>query len=481
MAVSPDGTKLAAASSSLCVFDIATGEVLQRFRGGHSAPVTSLSWSPDSAFVVTASSSERFANVWDARQLDAAGSKSREAVHVISLQHRFETVAYNPLFPAAPSARGASKQRGYHIVTLASDGVARVFAHKAPRQVGARVTAAGTAVGEPEAVVRGAGSSSIIAAVPVHGRELAVAYGTVTKPAFAAVQYVTAQGAVVAETVLDKDASDGGLLMGGAAGAAPMDVSSAAGIAGAVIDAAAATVNGMADARGAEANGRDSGAAEMTLQERLDQLNFSAAIEVEAQEAPAPASAPTAGSSLAGPLSQALRANDSALTDFVLSHSAEDIVYGTVERLPQDVLLPLLDRIVERFHARPGRAVVLAAWIRAVVVCHSAALASIPAVGKRLRALTKMLEVRCRSFDKLVRLQGRLDMVLKQKERRDAVAASPVTYEPAFVLDETATAATTFVDETVNGMGEYDMEASDDDMAGSGVGADDEDAAWVDM
>jgi U3 small nucleolar RNA-associated protein 5 len=132
-------------------------------------------------------------------------------------------------------------------------------------------------------------------------------------------------------------------------------------------------------------------------------------------------------------LTQSLQSDDRALLDEVLAVSDATIINNTLRGLPARSVLPLLAAIVRLFHGKPKRAMALALWLRSLLACHAAYLASLPDLTSTLGTLYQAIDTRLRSFDALLRLDGRVDMLLLQsqaKRQNEAVAAAPaVQYE----------------------------------------------------
>jgi U3 small nucleolar RNA-associated protein 5 len=82
--------------------------------------------------------------------------------------------------------------------------------------------------------------------------------------------------------------------------------------------------------------------------------------------------------SLQSMLTQALQSDDRALLDEVLAVSDATIINNTLRRLPAQSVLPLLATCVRLFHGKPRRAMALALWLRSLLACHAAYLASLP-------------------------------------------------------------------------------------------------------
>jgi hypothetical protein len=135
--------------------------------------------------------------------------------------------------------------------------------------------------------------------------------------------------------------------------------------------------------------------------------------------APPPAPAGSSGS-LSAALAQALSASDDVGVEAVLgagaggAAAASGLVAATVRRLPPDCVLPLLQRLVGLLAARPSRASALLAWLRALLAAHAGYLLTLPRLVPSLEALYTLIDGRLAAHKKLLRVSGRLALLLGQ-------------------------------------------------------------------
>jgi U3 small nucleolar RNA-associated protein 5 len=87
------------------------------------------------------------------------------------------------------------------------------------------------------------------------------------------------------------------------------------------------------------------------------------------------------------------------------------LIFNTVHRLPTAFVVPFLKQVVRRFQSRPGRGIKLAKWIKAVLLIHMAYLMTVPGLTNELGPLYQTIDMRLAAFKKLLRLQGRLDVL----------------------------------------------------------------------
>jgi len=205
---------------------------------------------------------------------------------------------------------------------------------------------------------------------------------------------------------------------------------------------------------------------EPTLQERLDSLRV-------APEGSRPASAPATpkADSLQAVLVQALHTNDAALLESCLAVTDPTVIRNTVSRLPSQYVLPFLQVVIDKFTSKPTRASSILTWIRAVLVQHTSYLMSVPDLAKSLSGLYMVVENRLQVYKKLLKLSGRLDLVLAQVTARtseiEASAQAVTVYEEPEGSDEEEEG----VDDA-----DSDEEDQDDDSAAEEDGEQDEEA-----
>jgi WD40 repeat protein len=125
---------------------------------------------------------------------------------------------------------------------------------------------------------------------------------------------------------------------------------------------------------------------------------------------------PLAGS-LQTVLSQALHTNDDALLEHCLASSSA-AAKKTIARLSPQHVVPLLTRIIPKLQQAPNRGLQLVPWISECLRTHTAFLLTVPELSSQLSGLYGMIDQRLASFKKLLSLQGRLDLILSQVNRR---------------------------------------------------------------
>lgn len=212
-------------------------------------------------------------------------------------------------------------------------------------------------------------------------------------------------------------------------------------------------MDGLDDSEGKKEDSEESDDGEETLGSRLASVITSlrdsgkaAVTAAAAAPAPAPgaagaangaaptltiASALSSTGSLAAVLAQALHAGDDATLELVLSYSEPTVIASSVARLPPPSVLPLLSRLVAKLQAKPTRGLTLSAWLRPLLSTHAGYLLGLPDLPDRLGALYSLLDSRLAVHKKLLKLSGRLDLVMAQAAAAAAASAAAGGYARA--------------------------------------------------
>lgn len=113
-------------------------------------------------------------------------------------------------------------------------------------------------------------------------------------------------------------------------------------------------------------------------------------------------------------LEQALKVSDDALLEHCLSTSDVHIVRETVRGLSALCVTQFLTRVISKFEARPARASTLCLWIKTIVEMHAGYLTSSQDAVSALGNLHSTVDTRLGVFKRLLKLSGRLDLILSQ-------------------------------------------------------------------
>lgn len=357
----------------------------------------------------------------------------------------------------AVAGGGAHVPGTFHVAAVTQSGALRLF-ECTPGEDGrlaARRWAASSGPGASSVLLAG------LEAADAGGANLLLAAGSAALPSFQRVRADKAADGTDASVRVE--AADTGVLVGGARpGAAPASAAKAAGGRSsgvAVLGAAEGTALGarfgkrpaaeagldesaglpgaaMEEDAAAASGGSDSdsgagGEDGPTMGERVAALQ-EASIAAASGGAAAPSSAaadafpsgPIKADSLAVLLTQALRSGDRALLERCLAVRKEEVVNNTVKRLAPADAAAFLRAAVARLQSSPARGEQLAAWVRAVVLHHAAFLAGGGGGAGVLGHLYQLIEARLASYQPLLALSGRLDLVLAHSKKAGADAGS---------------------------------------------------------
>ncbi|KAI8816180.1 WD40-repeat-containing domain protein [Fimicolochytrium jonesii] len=429
--VSNDGTKLLTAGHAIRLWDVAARSVLKTYPG-HASEVIRLQFSADGALCVSAAEDDRHLGVWDT-------TKEGTSDRITSL-----TMESSPIHIAL-SANNA-------VLSLTEEGVVYLWADAAKTEV----TASASKKKRKTANLSRPAESSIrivstddkkplpVLAATFSDDKVLIARGHVVKPAFERIDYVNDDGALhnielsrkhVHSVLLEQETAVGAsgakgsttpykedhntLILG--AGDLPLDSSSLTGDAHLL------------------SNAEQNALKEPTLEERLSAMSVApTGTDTKAARSTTTKSRrPPTANSLHQMLSQAIHTNDIQLLEQALQVHDPDMILATVRRLPPAQVIPLLDQLLLRLQKRPNRAKQLIEWVRAVVLVHAAYLMSVPHLAASLGALYQLLDSRAAVFQKLLRLSGRLDLVVSQTALRSKASGGEVLEEePLVAYDE---------------------------------------------
>ncbi len=177
---------------------------------------------------------------------------------------------------------------------------------------------------------------------------------------------------------------------------------------------------------------------EPTLAQRLKELGFGdpslAGQEADEDDADLPTKKQqslTNEASLASSLSQALHSGDTSLLTSCLNHNDPILIRNTVRKISGPLAVKLLEECVSRLNGVGGRHVSkgsmgsgkargLMEWVRATLLNHMGYLMSLPNLVNRMSGLHATLTTRLATHERLLALNGRLELVLSQIEARAA-------------------------------------------------------------
>jgi len=507
--------------AEVAVLSLTTG-ARERSLARHSTPITSLAASRDGSVLVTGAD-ERVLHLWDAEVEGAAGTGVVVVQPTLVLSH-----------PGRPMPHSVSvlrvKKNVYHVLAVGEDGGACVWRYR--RAKDGAPAAGATKPAPPACIVSlqqeerkkalGAAPPALMAAVLVSGADgpvLVAAAGSAGAPALYRSAYGSGEDASRPAPTLMLALKAAAKAAAPAAGAAAAAAETQAGgrpagaeTIGEARGAAGARATGLADESGAPAGGKKRKRAEEEVAPAAEEvaeedgewtLGRSVAAVVSALRNPGasdilaaaaggaeeststPAAAARAltsvglsdallaSGSLASVLTQALTARDDAQLELVLGSGDKGVIEATVRRLPPALILPFLARLVARFAAKPSRGAQLIAWLRALLSAHAGYLLGVPGLVPALEPLYSLVDNRLAVLKKLLKLQGRLDLLLAQVGGGGAgagVARSKTIAKARLRVAQETLDAEAALGREEDGE-EEEAAAGDDDM-----GADEEDA-----
>jgi len=169
--------------------------------------------------------------------------------------------------------------------------------------------------------------------------------------------------------------------------------------------------------------------------------------------------------SLAALLSQALRADDTALIERCLSVSDSTTIANTVAKLPASAAMKLLSECAARAQAKPNAGERCAAWARTILLHHAGYASTAPKARATLMRLSQTIESHVSMQGALQSLLGRLELVLHASAARGAGADA--------AGDDDLEATTTVYSEATDA-----VDVLQDVMAQDGEEEDDEGEDW---
>ncbi|KAJ3044681.1 WD repeat-containing protein 43 [Rhizophlyctis rosea] len=412
--LSNDGQRIVTASHQIKLWDTASKALLKTF-AGHATPVIRLEFSEDSKTCVSAADQDRFLSVWDC-------SDNGPSTNISALT-----------LDAPPTQISLSSLN--HLLALTQDGLVHIFQSPTSTATGEPAPKKKKYVARPpDALLRvkeegGDDVQPILAATFVDGKVL-IGRGHIVKPTFERVDYLDERDKVLPVVELTRGAATATLVDDSTLAEQSLKASTKSytpndAIVVSADDAALPSVPYNPD--------------EPTIEDRLTAMALTPQRTTQnAPETPGKAgkrARPTA-SSLHNMLVQAVHSSDKDLMEQALRVRDPNIIMQTVKRLPSTVVVPFLDEILQRLEKAPTRAADLLEWMRAVLLVHSAYLISVPHLVTQLGALYRTLDSRCQVFPKLLRLAGRLDLVMSQIKMRDRSKDGAEEEQAMAVYDE---------------------------------------------
>ncbi|KAK9919005.1 hypothetical protein WJX75_008642 [Coccomyxa subellipsoidea] len=504
----PDCQSVLVGSSSLALYNVAEQKRVAKFMG-HSLPVRAIAFSPSGGHALSASEGERQVALWALPAAAAAPSKkSRPSAGLLSLEEPALQLATS----AASSSTEPNEASSFQVAAVSTAGRAYVWSCSIAEESG-RVSSSLNLRVSVEAstseTVHNQGEGGILAAQFESPETLLLARGSAAKPTFERIKLPKDNSTTkqiqltrIMDGVLIQSSGRGGEASTSGKGAAAAAKGRVAYVGAEPTDAELLKSRVAEDGAARQCRKRkpeedEAGAAQVselplengplsdgpTLGQRLEALqlrNQQERMDVDGA-AGALQAGPLKADSVAVLLGQALQAQDKALLEKCLNTGNEAVIAASVRRLRPHHAAALLEAAVERLRARANRGASLTAWIRAVLLHHTAYLMAAPGVLPILASLSQTIEARTAQLKPLAALAGRLDLLVAHLPKPDAAAGADALELPSpevvYVEEDELEAENPFAaapDSEAEGSDDEDEAEDDDD------GGDDEDAD-VDM
>ncbi|KAN0063152.1 Small subunit (SSU) processome component [Thecaphora frezii] len=463
-AVSCLGNHLLAAHHSITLVDTSSpsGKAKATFTG-HASPVTHLKWISGDSFV-SAAEGDRVIYVWswDATNTGRAAQGKPVATVALDAPVRCISISKQPVAGAASSRSGTEGEQRLLILIVTQSGSVRIYGlpdASATAQPGKKsktsVVPALELVSQIEGTnsetewldgkflpMRGSPSGGVVdrlrLARLVRGAKVVVEDLAILDPKTGhvrkTIEFARTSGTktISANGGLLSASADEAQLTGGSAQTQryvepPARTSSAADVATASLRDAGLVGDDTAPVASVVGD-------EPTLAQRLDGLGFREQGDDDDEETSGQrrsAGGLVSEASLWSSLSQALHSGDNSLLTSCLNHNDAGLIRATVRGISGPLAVKLLEECVARLNGAGGsnvskgtigsqRARALIEWIRATLLIHMGYLMSLPHLVSRMSSLHSTLSSRIATHERLLSLNGRLELVLSQIEARAA-------------------------------------------------------------
>lgn len=434
-----DGQRVMVGGAGLAMWDASSQQRLYKYPG-HATPVDAVAFSPDGQYAMSSSRGERHVAVWKAT--GKVSKKTKPAAAVLSLDQP----------PVQLDAAASADSAGSHFSILAVSSSGRLYVWQCQVTHTVQATLRATIQVEKDS----AETSTSSRQEPIHAAcfesatgedTVVVARGSSAKP-FVERVHLPAAAAEPACIRLKPQQAEGLLLhqtqkgkQGATKAASQQATAEAVGAdnAGHPVLLKGQTRKRQADTEPSEAeaaldtqapelqpavvetrvqDGQEEQDNEPTLEQRVQ------ALHLQQGQASVDTAGPSAkATSVTVLLSQALRSNDHQLLEKCFAMSNDKVVKSTVRQLAPADAARLLQVAVQRLQSSPHRGKQIAAWVRALLLYHTAYLISAPGVQGSLTGLYQTIEARLALYKPLASLQGRLDLVLAQAAPQDPLAS----------------------------------------------------------
>ncbi len=450
IAVSVSGDRILAAGTGIEMYDLASGRLLAKYIG-HQSTVKSLSWTKDGHYFASVAASDRFISVWDA---SVAGNnththtKPRQALYVLSLVSMPTQLVFNPFIVPGQAGQGEDEQlqHQYQLACITDGSHACVWNLELKKNAAKKdkKNKNVSTISKPDCTIRVAATAStaskstrkrrwakvqemdgpLVAVSFTSATRMLVARGSSVKPGFEQVNLEKSGKEVILDRYNPTLTPSGEVEGAGATSNKSKNKRQATGTATATVKT---IVEGSAGSSLALSNMRnknktstfgknDSSRREamLSMEQRLKNVFGARQKERKNMQANGNGNGSTDGpqaGSLKAALEQALHTNDNQLLEYCLENRNEESIRETVAKVSPKHVLALIKAVGDRFQTRPSRRH-LVKWIKHTLLAHTGFLLTVPSLANQLAGLCKTFESRLGVFQKLLKLQGRLEVVM---------------------------------------------------------------------
>uniref|UniRef100_A0A3P8RAC0 Small-subunit processome Utp12 domain-containing protein n=1 Tax=Astatotilapia calliptera TaxID=8154 RepID=A0A3P8RAC0_ASTCA len=395
LCVSPDGKLLLSAGHIIKMWDLDTKEVYRKFTG-HSTAVTTLRFAttrpPDSngLYFLSGAAHDRLLSVWQVRE-DGKDKNSVVSFTLTDEPQHIDLVTSN------------SKEEAVRLAVVCKDGQLHLFEHflngpcKKPLSPSCTVQMSDTKESPIPipllAAVLGADTRTVMLAYGSHLQPVMEKEINTAERHVCLTRDVQTTLSLSMETTVSKvktpivNAKSKVLVPGLPGHKAPLKGTS----------------------QGSEKRKKDTDTKEMSIAERLGEIDLSTVSEKGASKG----TASLTTDNFAVLLVQGLESNDASILNKVFQTRKEMVIKKTVARLPLSAVLPLVEEVTYTF-VLSYRAALMVRWLKAVLMHHTSYLASLPDLVTQLGVLYHMIESRVKMFHKLTKLDGKLYLLMTQ-------------------------------------------------------------------
>jgi len=154
--------------------------------------------------------------------------------------------------------------------------------------------------------------------------------------------------------------------------------------------------------------------------------------------------------SMKNALIQAIKTQDNEQLSAILHNTTINIVQKTVAGIPTTYVIPFLKYIISKFRSNPKFGLSLIIWMRVVLIQHTSFLMTIPELVKLLAELYTTIDTRVSVLDDMLKLQGRMDLLLSQINNKRDKQTFDTESVPLSVYNEEEEDSDDDIDETKN-------------------------------